>query len=460
MYENSIEKYSSTYDDYLTDESKFSGSFESISFPKDIDEMKYILMEMKKNKVPVTIQGSMTGICGGSVPVKGHAMNMSRFSGISGVEKVDGTHRVRVKCGTVLDELKSELSRNDLFWPPEPTETLATVGGVLATSAKGISHYHYGDVSNYVSELTVLDISGNVSVLTESDSSFSDYFGSEGMFGLVVECELKLIKIPKETWGIVFFFNYEKPLLKWLDNVRMMDLKGKESYVVAVEYIDDISLEHIYEMKETSSSLKAIPEVPEGTKGMVYVEIHGNDEDSVLEMAEELMETAEEYGSDPSTAWAVNGQKEVEKIRVMRHAAPESINNSIRTVREKKTTGKLATDIMWKDRGVSETVEYYRKSAYERGLEISIFGHVMDNHLHVNILYKDYAEYETGKQMLLRWSEDAFSDNADVFNEHGIGKIKKDIYINLISKNKKDLLKQRKNLYDPDGLWNPGNVFD
>ena len=459
MFEDSVKKYGSNYDEYLKDESKFSGSFDSISFPKDIEEIKQILGEMEKNKIPVTIQGSMTGICGGAVPVKGHAMNMTRFTKIGSVESVDGTSIVSVKCGTVLEELKRELLKHNLFWPPEPTELSSTVGGVIATDAKGISYYHYGDVSNYVSEITVLDISGNETVLMKEDSSFKDYFGSEGMYGLLIECKLIAKNIPEEIWGIGFFFDEELSLLKWADNLKVMELSREDAYIVAAEFIDSVSLDYIYEMKKTSSNLKTLPDIPKGAKGIVYVEIHGYEEEAVLEIAEELMESASEYGSDSEKALAATGRKEIEKLRMLRHAAPESVNNSFGTMKDGKVTEKLGTDIKWENKTVFETVEYYRKSAYERGLEISIFGHVLDSHLHVNILYKNIGEYEAGKQLIFKWSEEAIKDQGNIFTEHGIGKVKRDIYSSLASEDEKDLLKKRKKFHDPENLWNPGNVF-
>ena len=68
------------YEEYLIDESKYSGFAESISFPKSEQEIKEILETLRKNQIPVTIQGGKTGIVGGAVPQGGHIMNLSQMN--------------------------------------------------------------------------------------------------------------------------------------------------------------------------------------------------------------------------------------------------------------------------------------------------------------------------------------------------------------------------------------------
>ena len=80
------------YEEFLIDESKFSGYADSISFPESAEEMQEVLQELKKERVPVTIQGGKTGITGAGIPRGGHVMNLSHMNKVKdSVLLEDGT---------------------------------------------------------------------------------------------------------------------------------------------------------------------------------------------------------------------------------------------------------------------------------------------------------------------------------------------------------------------------------
>ena len=79
MKQELIHPMDETFQDYLIDESKMTGSAESISFPQSEAEIAQILRVMRENGTPVTIQGGKTGVVGSAVPLGGHIMNLSRM---------------------------------------------------------------------------------------------------------------------------------------------------------------------------------------------------------------------------------------------------------------------------------------------------------------------------------------------------------------------------------------------
>ncbi|MEG0963573.1 MAG: FAD-binding protein, partial [Lachnospiraceae bacterium] len=68
------------YQEYLIDESKYSGYADSISFPENEKDILEIVKRMKENHKDITIQGGKTGIVGGAVPRGGHIINLSRMN--------------------------------------------------------------------------------------------------------------------------------------------------------------------------------------------------------------------------------------------------------------------------------------------------------------------------------------------------------------------------------------------
>lgn len=75
-----IKPMTAEYEAYLRDESRSTGDAQSISFPRDEQEIREVLASLAaaSEHVPVTVQGARTGLAAGAVPAGGHIMNLSR----------------------------------------------------------------------------------------------------------------------------------------------------------------------------------------------------------------------------------------------------------------------------------------------------------------------------------------------------------------------------------------------
>lgn len=158
------EEMSEKYQEFLIDESKYQGWAESISFPETEEEVCQILRQMKENKIPVTIQGGKTGITGACVPAGGHILNVSRMNRVLFSDPENLT--VTVEPGMTLMDLEKEILRifgkKKVFWPVQPTEKSATVGGVAATAAQGPNEFFYGDSRQYFVSARMVCMDGHV----------------------------------------------------------------------------------------------------------------------------------------------------------------------------------------------------------------------------------------------------------------------------------------------------------
>ena len=244
--------------DYLQDESRTSGIAESISFPKNEAQVQAIVKILLEQHQPITVQGSRTGITGGAVPVRGHILNLSKMTKVMGLElDNEGKFSIRVQPGISLSELDRQLysgrfdshswDQNTLsaleafnkadrqFWPPDPSERSASIGGIAANNSRGICAHHYGPAGHHIKRIRVVDVNAEILSITrgqfvfaqgicplpgrtrirvdpanlqpESPNDLMDlYLGSEGMFGVITELTLSLQALPRELWGIVFFF--------------------------------------------------------------------------------------------------------------------------------------------------------------------------------------------------------------------------------------------------------------
>ena len=234
-----IRPVTAEFDEYLRDESRRSGSAEQIVFVKDEDDIR----EALKAGLPVTVQGARTGIAAGAVPSGGLILNLSRMNNVGEIEG----DRITVQPGALLSEIRERLAGSELFFPPDPTETSASIGGMLACNASGAMSYHYGATRKWVHALRVMlpdgdivrvergqkadglafsltteggrEITGTLPKLNMPDvKSAAGYFikpdmdlldlfiGMEGTLGIITEAELLLRPMPPLRQALCAFF--------------------------------------------------------------------------------------------------------------------------------------------------------------------------------------------------------------------------------------------------------------
>ena len=400
------------YEEFLIDESKFSGYADSISFPESQEEMQEVLLELKKGRVPVTIQGGKTGI-----------------TGEPGINLID-----------LGKEIAARFRKTPLFWPPDPTESSATAGGIAATNAQGICRLLYGPSRDYFASLKLLNSDGEIMAIEKGQKltlasgreihRMDAVLGKEGITGAICELTLRLIPKPQSQWGIAFFFGSSEDAGRFVDILRLDMPECEHAKVAAVEYIDRMAMDLIEEHKTTMTKIKELPDIGEETKGMVYIELHG-DEEEIEILAESLMESAMVCNSNPE-----------EKVRQM----------------DERIT-KLGTDMAISGTPFSEILSYVEKELHDAGLKGSVFGHAMENHLHINILPENYEEYEAGIRLIRQWASQVREHQGKVVSEHGIGKLKLEILDGFVPERYIGLCKELKEQLDKDSLWNNGNIF-
>ena len=462
------------YEEYLTDESKYSGYADSISFPETSGEAAEILKELSDRKVPITIQGAKTGIVGAAIPKGGHILNLSHMNQVldSWMEE-DGTGRISVQPGINLIDLRKEINnlfrKNPQFWPVDPTETSASDGGIAASGAQGISRILYGKSEQYIESVSIMNYRGQTIKLrrgenrelsdTEQADALELVLGKEGTTGIITELTLKLVPKPEAVWGIAFFFEEDADAAKFVDDLKTGMPESGSAAIAAVEYIDRISLDMIESRKATMTKIKELPDIRPEVAAMIYTEIHGAEE-GIEEIAEHLMETAMERGSDSEEAWAVSEEAEVEKLHVFRHAAAETVNLFIEEQhREDGRITKLGMDML-SEGTFADVLEAFAEELAAAGLKGCIFGHAMENHLHVNILPETYEEYCRGVELVRRWALRIKNEQGALIGEHGVGKLKREMLGDLLPEEYIEKCKKAKELFDAENMLNRGNILE
>jgi D-lactate dehydrogenase (cytochrome) len=153
-------------------------------------------------------------------------------------------------------------------------------------------------------------------------------------------------------------------------------------------------------------------------------------------------------------------EHETERLKAFRHAVPEAVNLTL-DERRKSEPGltKLGTDLSVPDDSLDRMIAMYREGLQRSGLEHVIFGHIGNNHVHVNIIPKTLSDYEKGKALYLEWAREVVRLGGSVSAEHGVGKLKKALLREMYGDRGILEMQEVKRCFDPGGLLSPGNLF-
>jgi D-lactate dehydrogenase (cytochrome) len=498
MKKLSIANLGPEHQDYLRDESRRTGHAEAIAFPKTDGDILSALMTARDNGWPVTIQGARTGIAAGAVPEGGLILNLSRMNQIGIIH--DGK-RITVQPGALLADIRVAVQQQGLFFPPDPTETSASIGGMLACNASGAQSYHYGPTRRWVNALRLIladgrsfriergtkaqgrcfsvqtdtgdKITGELPVLplpsvksaagyhVQPDMDLIDLFiGMEGTLGIIAEIELSLIPAPSRVQALTAFFPSESAALRFVRFLRAETGIRLPCPPVSIEFFDAHALELLRRAKADYAAFAKLPVLPPHFHSAIYLEFHGDESGPMDEAISLVAEQMAGLGANADDGWFADSAKDLEILKMFRHATPEAVNLLI-DARRKEHPGltKLGTDMSVPDDCLNKVMALYHEGLEASGLEYVIFGHIGDNHVHVNIVPRSQEEYTRGKALYLEWARAVVAMGGSVSAEHGIGKLKVPLLRQMIGDEGVLAMKQLKRIFDPAGILNPGNLF-
>jgi D-lactate dehydrogenase (cytochrome) len=406
-----------------------------------------------------------------------------------------------------LEALKRFRMSSPFFFPPDPTEPSASIGGMVACDAKGARSFYYGATRRYVEGIRIVlsdastgwlkrgvhrtqdrmfsytcengrVISGRLPSYTmpgikNAAGFYTDdtmdlvdlIIGSEGTLCLIAAIELRLISRPPCIWGITFFLPDEMKALTCVQAIRDRRYPPGEHTrspvkPAAIEFFDSHALHLLMEQKANNPAFSYLHAIPEGAVSAVYIECHGRTDDEVSEEVMAMCDIMKAHGGDENKTWIATDSHEMEALTAFRHAIPEAVNIYIDSQKKSyPSITKLGTDMAVPDEKLFDVYSLYCNDLNEEHLSYVIFGHVGNNHFHVNILPHTEQEYEKGKALYRRWAEKVVAMQGTISAEHGTGKLKKDLLRLMYGGKGIREMAEVKQMYDPDGMLNPGTLF-
>ena len=513
------------YSAYLTDESKISSQpFDFLFFPKTEAELAAVIREMSARNVPLTIAGARTGLVGGCVPKEGALVSLEFLDSVEAIiyDPLAEEWRVRAQTSVSLKGLDEMLKfkkfpsleqsqdptvqsqwaqfkedPNTYFYPPDPTEMSASLGGSVVTNASGARTYRFGPTRAWVrgirvflangefldiprgkyfaspaGRFTVYDALGKsasfnipdyslpktkstTGIFTAPQMDLVDLFiGSEGIFGIVTRVDVALIK-REDKISIIQFLESDEQAIQ----LTMLLRADQRLQLDFLEFYSEHALNLLRERQVREPSTVGMPPLPESAHSAIFFEMSFNPRAESLDYSA-LEETLSKCGATIANSWVGYEQRELDRFKVFRHLIPETVNE-ILAERKKTFPGlhKLGTDLAVPDEHLVEMWELYRDSCNASHLEWLAFGHIGNNHIHVNILPKDMDDLKKGLELYTVFAQKAVEFGGAVSAEHGVGKIKAKFFKLMFTEDQIDQMKRIKAAFDPQRIFNPGNIF-
>jgi D-lactate dehydrogenase (cytochrome) len=471
------------------------GRAERVIFPESAEEVARSLAEAAGAGTPVTVAGAGTGIVGGRVPYGGVVLSTERLNRVGEfVREASGGGFATAGAGVVLADFQREAKARGMLYPPDPTEWSCFIGGTLATNASGARTFKYGPTRAYVRALQVALTTGDILELSRgehfagADGSVNlplgggrkiearlptytmpatrkhaaGYFtrpgmdlidlfvGSEGTLGVVTEAELTLLPQPEGVLAGVVFFKAEERLLAFVRDARERSLQTRAG---AGEGIDARALEY-FDGEALNFLRERYPLVPLGAAGAVFFEQETTDATEEKLMGEWLG-LVEGHDALADESWFGTNESDRAEMRAFRHALPVMVNEWL----ARRGQRKVSTDMAVPDAAFPEMLRFYKETLRAGRLSYVIFGHIGDNHVHVNILPRDDAEAAAAREVYGRFVERAVHLGGTVSAEHGVGKIKREYLRALYGDAAMREMAALKRAFDPACVLGRGNVF-
>jgi glycolate oxidase len=429
---------------YAHDESRLTGRSTPVAVlaPASTAEVAACLRVATREGWHVIPRGAGSGLSGAANGA-GEFVVLSTHR-LDSISSIDPVERIAVvQPGVVTGDLRAAVAAQGLFYPPDPgSVAFSTIGGNVATNAGGMCCVKYGVTGDFVLGLEVVLADGRVMRTgrrTAKGVAGYDlthlFVGSEGTLGVVTEITVRLLPAPRPPLTLVATFG---SLTDAGQAVAAIAATG--SPVSMLEIMDRTTLEAVDRLARMGFE--------PGTAAMLLVQSDEPDSAGVLAEVEKLCAGAGAVdvavGDDP--------EEGAQLLEARRLALPAL-----------ERLGDWLLDDVCVPRGrIVELIELIEGVAADEGLTIGVFGHAGDGNMHPTIIFDDADPHsrEAALRAFDRITEHALALGGTITGEHGVGRLKRSWLARELDETAMAVHRAVRSALDPDGLLNPGNLFD
>ena len=410
-------------------------------------EVSKLLAYASEHHIAVTPRGAGTGLVGAAVAVEhGLMIDTTLMNHILELDEENLT--LTVEPGVLLMEIGAYVEERGFFYPPDPGEKSATIGGNISTNAGGMRAVKYGVTRDFVRGLevvltdgTILHLGGKV-VKNSSGYDLKDMIiGSEGTLGIVTKAILKLLPLPRKNVSLLIPY---PTLAQAIGTVPL--IIASKAIPTAIEFMEReviLDAEKYLGRKFPDNQADAY----------LLLKFDGNTMEEIASYYDDTAQICLEQGA--IDILIADTDERSESIWKARGAFLEAIKGS--------TTEMDEVDVVVPRSRVNEFVEFVHGLQKEMGVRIKLFGHAGDGNLHVYILRDDLSKDDWKKVLeatMERMYDHARDLDGQVSGEHGIGLAKRPYLKQSLQPEGLALMRRIKTAFDPTNILNPHKVCE
>jgi D-lactate dehydrogenase len=415
----------------------------AVALPTTRAQVQAIVQACRQLRTPLVARGRGTNTTGASVPVHGGVvLSFERMNRLLDVRP--GDRVAVVEPGLLNGELQTALKAHGLCWPPDPTSApYSSIGGNLACNAGGPRALKYGASRDNVLAITAVDGRGELLEFGTATSKASMGYdlsrllvGSEGTLALIVEATLRLVPLAPARASLRALYADAQSAARAV--ARLMAQPVTPSML---EFMDADCL-------RLAREVGGVPLPEAGALLMIEADGTPSELDGALQA---LRDAAQGEGclEIAGTSDAVQAER--------LWAARKALSPALRSI----AAGKINEDVVVPVSRIAELVAAVHAIGARQALRIVCFGHAGNGNLHVNLLF-DQGEpgIEARTQAALEELFDATLQlGGQLSGEHGIGLAKRPYMERAMAPATLAAMRAIKQLFDPDGILNPGKLL-
>jgi FAD/FMN-containing dehydrogenase len=416
--------------------------------PGSAAEVCDVLRLANRERLAVVPSGGRTGLSGGAVAARGElVLSLERLRRILAVDRESAT--LTCEAGVTTAEVQAAARAAGLWYPVDfASAGSSQIGGNIATNAGGIRVLRHGMTRAWVRGLQVVTGAGELLELGHGlakDNTGYDlcqlFIGSEGTLGVVCAATLALAPPPPPSAVLLLGAGELAALPAVLAAFR------ERCALCACEFFSEAALARV-----VAQCGLARPFAPAPWYLLLELEQRGPDS---LESALELFAALRDDGLVRD---GVLAQHEAQAQALWR--LREEISDTLAAWQPYKN------DVAVRTSRLPEFLERARRLCAERfpDLEMIWFGHLGDGNIHINALRPDAwsgARFQAlGERLSAELGALVAEFGGSISAEHGIGLLKKPLLHYSRSAAEIDLMRAVKAVFDPNGILNPGKIFD